>query len=553
MPRPKRAKVAPSKPIPVIATVSKKPQLELSISPASGSVSSSRGATVSDDSEGIVTKSKTGTNRRGIAPMEAMMSGALAVEDVGEKRPKPLSSRKRVALSRIAREGDYARAYEDLKAGRESALGAEKSAKEAKDSEVQIQSTQTAGAAVVPIAVSTAPLHKTIASIQSSQPIQGAKTQATPLTESSLLAVGNFKRRPRQPSLLQIAQAQTVAAESDIDDILDDFAPDDESTPLHESHSVPQQDHSSTPSSGQPSSRKRKLSTPEVQVPASQSQILQVEFPPPGSSPPDNLFDIVAEDSQPNPPSPVLPSIESHPPQQAIDSDTLAPPQSSSLPASPQKQRHKSGPRATKSQKGSKPNLKPTTSKTRKQFSPVLPPRSPSPTQSSPTNTSATRSPLQPITTSTLQNLLPRRRRVASRNKENSVFDLASSSPSDPVDEDEDELSYHAFRKPAGTATKTKRGRAKQGVASKGKEKKAETKRASMTYTRKAQNAELDENDELESDAGEDVGSRAGGLKMDGRAKEEMKRMRFKFQEVDEWGLEFEEVTGSSDRMRDAR
>ncbi|KAL9598606.1 MAG: hypothetical protein Q9179_003859 [Wetmoreana sp. 5 TL-2023] len=551
MPRPKRAKVTPSKPISVIATVPKKPQLELSISPASGSVSSSRGATGSDDSEGIVTKSKTATNRRGVAPMEAMMSGALAVEDAGEKRPKPLSSRKRIALSRIAREGDYAKAYEDLKAGRESVLGAEK---EANNSEVQIQSTQMAGAAVVPIALSTAPLHTTITSTQSSHSIQGAKTQATPLRESSILAIGNFKRRPRQPSLLQIAQAQTAAAESDIDDILDDFAPDDESTPLHKSHSGPQQEHSSTSSSGQPSSRKRKLSTPEVQVPASQSQVSPVESSPPGSSPPDNLFDIVADDSQPNLPLPIIPSSKSHPHQEATDSETLAPPQSSSPPASPQKQRHKSGPRATKSQKRSKPNLKPTTSKNRKQLCPILNPRSPSPTQSSPINTSATRSPLKPITTSALQNLLPRRRRVASRNKENNVFDLASSSPSGPVDEDEDELSYHASHKPGGPTTKVKRGRSKQGVGSKVKERKGETKRVSMTYTRKAQNAELDgENDELESDADENVESRGGGSKMDGRVKEEMKRMRFKFQEVDEWGLEFEEVTGSSDRMRDAR
>lgn len=70
-----------------------------------------------------------------------------------------------------------------------------------------------------------------------------------------------------------------------------------------------------------------------------------------------------------------------------------------------------------------------------------------------------------------------------------------------------------------------------------------------MTYTRK-ENLEPDENAEIGSGS-EDEG--AGAVAVAGKASEEMKRLAAKFREVDDWGLEFEEVTGSSDRMRDAR
>ncbi|KAL8927515.1 MAG: hypothetical protein Q9208_002320 [Pyrenodesmia sp. 3 TL-2023] len=559
MPRPKRTKVAPSEPISYAAIISqnsKPSKPELSLSPASGTVASSRRTNTSDDSDGIVTTNKPGFSRKGIAPQRAIMSGALAVEDVGEERPRPLSSRKRVALSRIAREADHAKVAEALRAQKAADNAAVDLAKQGQRTEIQIQSTQEANALIGSLG---SPTYPTTITVQDSQPNHATGIKAAASVETSILAIGNFKRRPRQPSLLQIARAQNAAEESNIDDSLDDFNPDDESTPLHQSKTVLQREFSSSSSGRQPSSRKRKLSTPEIQVPASQTLESPGTSPSPAPSLSDILPEIAAEDSQPNPPLPAIPAAKPVNTEKAFDSDTLAPPRSSS-PASPHKRVRKPQSQTQKSQAAPTNNTKTTKSKPHKQSSIVLPPRSPSPTQTSPSIAPKKRSPLKPITTSALQNLLPRRRRVASRNKENNIFELHSSSDLDPhdtgtIDEDADELSYHATAKPSrkAGAEKAKRAEKKVKVATNGVKSGAKglhgNKRPSTTYTRK-ENPEPDENAEIGSGS-EDEG--AGMVAIAGKASEEMKRLAAKFREVDDWGLEFEEVTGSSDRMRDAR
>jgi hypothetical protein len=73
------------------------------------------------------------------------------------------------------------------------------------------------------------------------RPQSAVKMQSTPGTETSVLALQNFRRRPRQPSLLQMVQNPDLAA-TQIDDTTDftlgslgdedDFAPHDEGTPL---------------------------------------------------------------------------------------------------------------------------------------------------------------------------------------------------------------------------------------------------------------------------------------------------------------------------------
>ena len=82
------------------------------------------------------------------------------------------------------------------------------------------------------------------------QPGSGLRTSGTPAVESSILALKNFKRRPRQPSMLQMVQQRTASARpsmqntsatarapeqavesSDLDDE-DDFAPEAEGTPV---------------------------------------------------------------------------------------------------------------------------------------------------------------------------------------------------------------------------------------------------------------------------------------------------------------------------------
>lgn len=90
------------------------------------------------------------------------------------------------------------------------------------------------------------------------QPGSVMKVQMTPAVENSMLALKNFKRRPRQPSMLQMVQqrlgsarpslanATTINAdddavddssgldlELDMDEDEDDFAPEAEGTPMH--------------------------------------------------------------------------------------------------------------------------------------------------------------------------------------------------------------------------------------------------------------------------------------------------------------------------------
>lgn len=515
---------------------------------ASESVSSSHGTNTSDDSERVITTSKTGVNRRGVAPQVATMSGALADEDLGEKKWKPLSSRRRVALSRIAREADHAKAIEALKARRDAAITAEKTAKEGKQPEVLVRSTQPVEVRIPESSSPPAPSNAPVKVLEAPREIHATKPRATPSRETSILAIENFQKRPRQPSLLQIAQAHTAAQDSDLDDTLGDFNPDDESTPLHQSNSGLQHGPSSTSSSRPSSSRKRKLSEPEIQVPSSQPPASPNRSSSLGPSLSDNIFDIIADDSRPNPPLPSIPASKlTSAGQHTIDNDTLAPPHSSSPPSQPpQENRPSSKARSKRPQKASKPKKNATNA----------------PSQSSPTNIPKSRSPLKPITTSALQNLLPRRRRVQSRNKENNIFELNSSSDIDSfnageLDKDEDELSYHATarnaHRPGGekSKNKTSAGKSKKrkiianGAASRPKG----GKRPSSTYTRK-QHLEPEDNEDASS-GGEDAN--VGALIQDGRVKEEMKKLAAKFREVDDWGLEFEEVTGSSDRMRDAR
>ncbi|KAL8744548.1 MAG: hypothetical protein Q9190_003207, partial [Brigantiaea leucoxantha] len=266
MPRLKRIKVAP--PESLVRTVQHaRPSSILSQRDPSSSVSSSGAGTKgSDDSEGLVTTKTTGTDRKGVPRQEATMSGALEPEDTGKKPLKPLRGRKRALISRIAREGDHARAIEVLKAQRDAAL-----AKEAGlDAPTpRVQPLQPLVVAKPTGLVNDAPRPTT----GDTQIGLGFSGKPAPIHEASVLIAAQPKRRPRQPSLLQVAQSQNAAPASDDEGSLADFEPNDTSTPFQKRVSQ-QKPASSSPSLQQnSSSRKRKLSTTEIPMPASQSPI----------------------------------------------------------------------------------------------------------------------------------------------------------------------------------------------------------------------------------------------------------------------------------------
>ena len=557
MPRPKRAKVAPSesaqraaKPTtsPTTRSQSKNPSQE----------ASERNTTTSDDSEGLVTKNPTGLNRRGVPRMEAMMSGALSTEDIDGARLKPIKGRKRIALSRVAREGDHAKAIEALRARRDAEIAAEKAAKEQKETAVDgiESSTEQVDAA------------QTVPSIEEPRSSVGERTRAPLRRESSVLA--DFKRRTRKPSMLQKVQTQHQQAQAEgsdddnnDDDSLNDFQPEDESTPFTKPRPVRAYAHS-TPSASAPSilqsssSRKRKLGSPEpeIQVPASQhSSIAQPSSPPAHAQDADNNpFDIPADEE--DAPEPSLPVIRSTPISLPADQPDLAPPQSSS--PRPEPISHHRRPRASapkQSQARALRNPRPT-SRPQREYTPPPSPLSSMSSHPSPIR-SAQKAPLKPLTTASLQNLLPRRR-IRPKDKASHAFDIPTSSDIE-LSEDQDELSYHKLPKSRAKRTApTPKAKVGKGAM------KSVNGRVSSTYSRK-KIIEVPDNDTNDEDErpGEEGAEGEVTMKKENAVyghssiavKGEMRRLAKKFKEVDDWALEIEDVTphSGSSQMIDAR
>ena len=483
------------------------------------------------------------------------MTGALAPEDVVGGRLKPVRGRKRAVLTRIAREGDHAKAkIEELRARMEKDK-AEKNKGVLPGADVvpaaqeDVQKADFGAAKSVATERETAVVEERVAR----PPIATGSLRR----ESSVLA--DFKRRPRQPSLLAMVQAkhQQQAEESNSDDSLNDFQPEDQSTPFAISKSHPAKSHS-TPSARTSSlqhssgSRKRKHASiePEIQVPGSQ----------PSSSPVQNAlelnqYDIPADEDAPEPSLPVIKSTQL---SSQLATSTLAPPQSSSPPPEPLPKTRPSRSKATSNKPAPKTSGKtkaPTRIQPSRALSPPLSPQSSTSSHPSPVRKTKT-SPLKPLTTATLQNLLPRRR-VRAKAKEVSAFDIPSSSDVE-LSSDQDELSLRRAPKIRGKKTIVKPTPLKNSKA-----------RTSTTYSRKKVvevSSNRDDSDNEEETGGNDeneehnpASKKAAGRAVYGKdgaaVKGEMRRLAQKFREVDEWALEIENVTPHSGRsqMVDAR
>lgn len=567
MPRPKRSKVAPSAPTARVLQPATTSTLE---TPSPRSSARTNG---SDDSDGLVTRISATITMGGLAKQEYTMSGALDPKELGDGRARPPTGRQRAALSKIAREADHARAIEALKKRRDAALAAQGGG------QIQVPSSQP----TKPTEDARPPTRENDTPATSSTQALLSKTrlqeQGTPAMESSVLAIAKFKRRPRQPSILQLVQQQdTRAEERDDDEGLDDFLPDDESTPFLISRTKLQgQD---TPTSSSPSSqqlptlnhsRKRKLTPPDIQVPRSQSVVDRPTTP--------TVQDLGISDSYSIPgDEPELPTRQlSHAQSPQLHSDTLAPPQSSS-PSRPSP-RHK---RATRNRPAAK--SLPRSRASRKNPVPksaVIPASDPEEPQSeasenpSPAQPSRKRNVLAPktLSTATLQNMLPRRRH---RPKHAGEFDIPSSGDevidTTGLGEDEDELSHFAIVKRVAVKknpAKTPASKNRVASATVGKKMAQETgKGATRTYARKVSDKENEpgmdseggeEGDSLGPVGGDDEAEFAeaeariaGPVKYGPRGKE-LHKLAQKFREVDKWALEFEEITASSSSPGDAR
>ena len=114
-------------------------------------------------------------------------------------------------------------------------------------------------------------------------PLSALKVHGTPGMETSVLALQNFKRRARQPSLIRMVQQSSelgredeealLGVESEFDDTLGDFdnlIPQDESTPLNfgKKKQDPEED-AAEPRTTSSRKRKRGQDEEEVEVPRS--------------------------------------------------------------------------------------------------------------------------------------------------------------------------------------------------------------------------------------------------------------------------------------------
>lgn len=338
------------------------------------------------------------------------------------------------------------------------------------------------------------------------QPASLLKAFGTPAGESSVLALNRFKRRKRQGSIIRLMQEASgldTDLENDInlDDTnfgLGEFSPENESTPVHAAtskHAEPQSTQSRTSSS-----RKRKFRESEVQVPQSSSSSAL-------SPAPDSDDDL-----------PEASAAEIIPATQDPESDTMAPPLSSSILS--------------------------------EGLSPV----------SSPAKRQRRRGP--EISTLHLQSLLPRTRRVnhTTRSAARDTFDAPSTEDTfdaEPESSSSSSSSSESEAEPEQEPTPPRRTRGQPRKATQRKplqpasrNAKAPSKKSTTTIkagakgkgkakyqSRKTAGVADKENEEDETIAFEE-----STLLEDKRREREMESVRSKFAAVDEWEMEFEVV-----------
>ncbi|KAF2125041.1 hypothetical protein P153DRAFT_370361 [Dothidotthia symphoricarpi CBS 119687] len=533
MPRPPRSKVAST--TTRTTRVAKKPAPPKQ--PAKLSAAQTRKANAalnsfSEDSDGLVTKSTSTRPRRGmpwektpepVDEADLVMTGALpAEEDV------PLPSTKKRTPAPRAKTTRATRGSARTAARKSSPPATVRSLVEAAQEDApQEEENSGYGDLTFSSLASESPAHGT-------RPPSAIKVGATPAHETSILALTNFKRRARQPSLLRMVQQTTDVEDNDQDTLddtdnfdFDDFVPHDESTPLNVRKNAPEDgvrnDSGTQVSSSGTRGTKRTLS-PVIQVPR--------------SSPPFDMQSSPALES-PRSPSPSLPDVtpsheivvEQTQEDSEPMSETLAPPKSSSpvravseIPSSPAQTRV--GGRGRQARKATNYNDESEGEETE--------------TPAKAKKGAKTKA-QQNISTAQLKGLLPRRRTRMRLDRDE--FDLESSDVDVEMDSDQDELQMPARRshqrKPPSPKVTKKTARGKKTAAStKAAQKTSRTygRRISSDKENAAQEKEVEETTEPSIV----------------EQSEKLAAIRKKFEEVDAFELEFEnvDVTASSSPFR---
>jgi hypothetical protein len=526
MPRPKRTKIT-SATVATTARVTKSAPRKEAAKPIATKPARKVSQTVnvsSKDSDGLVAKAMSTRSRRRkpwektpelVSETDLIMTGALpAVEDVPVA--SNLSKRTRSTRTSVRHTSPFVLISAPLQPPTEDAQ--EEAAHVEEDSGFGDLTFSSLG--------SESPAHGT-------RPPSAIKVGATPAHEASIMALTNFKRRARQPSLLRMVQQRTDVEDNDqsgLDDTdnfdFDDFLPHAESTPLNVRKTAPE-DETRNDSGTQISSSgsrgvKRKLAA-VVQVPQSSPPY----DPPSGGD--------VESARSPSPSLPeILPSHEEVVGQTQEDpepmSETQAPPMSSSpvreisLPIQSPVQARTRG-RGRPSKKA--PNYEEEESDAEETDTPAKAKRN------------AKSKVQRNISTAQLKGLLPRRRIRSLRDRDE--FDLESLEAT-PIDSDQDELQMPnpRGRQRAGTGQLASAKNAKKTARA----KKAAAAKATMTYSRRISSDK--ENEAAAADAEEPTEASIV------EHSEKLLAIKKKFEEVDAFELEFETVdmTTSSSPFR---
>jgi hypothetical protein len=529
MPRPPRAKVAPKTATAtrVAKPAARKPLAKVATKPTAKQTRTASAAlnSFSEDSDSLVSKPRSSRPKRG-APrqqtpeaaeeVDLQMTGALPVEEtVSVSATKTRTPASNASKTRRSTRGS-------ARVSAKKALPADVSLAQANSptqdaSELALEGDSGFGDFTMSSLDANSPEHGT-------RPPSAVKVGATPAHETSILALTNFKRRARQPSLLRMVQQTTDVEDNDQDDLdntdnfdFDDFLPQDESTPINVRKNAAEKEvaNDSGAHLSSPGTRVSKCkSAPVVQVPR--------------SSPPFELPSGVDGDPERSP-SPSLPDVgESH--EEVVEqsqtnaeplSETAAPPMSSS-PA-----REVSTPRAQTRPRRGRATKKPVHDDYSSAEETETPARA----------KRKAKGKAQPsISTAQLKNLLPRRRNRMLQNKDE--FDVESSEVTQ-MDSDADELQMPNRRtrtrggskKVASPKASKKTGRGKNtGAVSKPGPK------SSRTYSRR-----ISSEKENDTRAGEGEGE-AATEQSPVEVSDKLAAIRRKFEAIDEFELEFETV-----------
>ncbi|KAI1413714.1 hypothetical protein F5Y13DRAFT_198519 [Hypoxylon sp. FL1857] len=409
---------------------------------------------------------------------------------------------------------------------------------------------------------------------------------------SSTFNIGMFKRRAREPSILGTAQKprpqrlepepEPESEQEDDEEAGDEegFAPEAESTPLKRSKRRTRETEievERTPPPASPSANPRKRKSTEGHERRARSSPFEEDEPIQNSM----VQESASELSSP-PSTPPGRRLSSRPVTPVMDEEVMAPPLSSGSSADseiwpPLQSLARRRPRRPVSALRKTPvpndNISDMSSPPSLTYSPNYHEPSPPPKQAAKTKRRAAASKAErKVTTADLANLLPRRRRRNARADDDSDGEVDISGLGD----DDDELSHldvRARRHPArpgsraGHSKKQNQNAAVRGrPASRGKAKRtrSSSRRATITYGRTSDKEnehqgeesssaeEGDDDDTLGAAAHDGQGDKESSQAMVARIGEELKKAARKFQEVDKWQLDYEEMTQSSS-PRDAR